>query len=496
MEAEDNTDNEYGSCVVNEAVKRDEIRVLLTMDMDEAIERLGHGRFQKDILLAAGLCFAADAMEVLLLSFLSMVLKAEWGLTDYQENTVISIVFAGAAIGTLILSPLADIVGRRRIFAFTAATISVFGILTAFCSTYEWLLFARFMVGFGVGGLTVPFDTLAEFVPNSQRGANLLEIEYFWTAGTISVPVVAWLTLGDSAYFESWRLFVLICALPCLASAVVAVLLVPESPRWLVAKGSHAEALRILRGAAARNGLDPFEVYPKGTKILEKFQTKESICDLFSAKWLKITLLLWSVWGCLAILYYGVIIAVTIVFSSQVEIHDDDSQEASYDFDFGAILISASAEIVGLQMAMFTIDHAGRIKTQTFSYLLGGVSCLLLLLVASINGPRSMLLVFAFLSRMAMMGASCTTWVSTSEILSTDIRATGHGTANSMARLAGIVTPYIINDKTSLNMIGLFIFSISIVTAAATWHLPETAGMGMGVHGARRDEAQYSNMEE
>jgi len=65
-----------------------------------------------------------------------------------------------------------------------------------------------------------------------------------------------------------------------------------------------------------------------------------------------------------------------------------------------------------------------------------------------------------------------------------------------MARLAGIVTPYIINDKTSLNMIGLFIFSISIVTAAATWHLPETAGMGMGVHGARRDEAQYSNMEE
>mmetsp|Transcript_21185 Transcript_21185/g.52095 ORF Transcript_21185/g.52095 Transcript_21185/m.52095 type:complete len:170 (-) Transcript_21185:7148-7657(-) len=163
MEAEDNTDNEYGSCVVNEAVKRDEIRVLLTMDMDEAIERLGHGRFQKDILLAAGLCFAADAMEVLLLSFLSMVLKAEWGLTDYQENTVISIVFAGAAIGTLILSPLADIVGRRRIFAFTAATISVFGILTAFCSTYEWLLFARFMVGFGVGGLTVPVSSIRAF---------------------------------------------------------------------------------------------------------------------------------------------------------------------------------------------------------------------------------------------------------------------------------------------------------------------------------------------
>lgn len=156
METEDNTNHEYGSCVVDESTKRDDIQVALTMDMDEAIERLGNGRFQRDILFAAGLCFAADAMEVLLLSFLSIVLKAEWGLTEYQENTIISSVFAGAAIGTLILSPLADIVGRRRIFSFTAATISVFGILTAFCSTYEWLLFARFMVGFGVGGLTVP----------------------------------------------------------------------------------------------------------------------------------------------------------------------------------------------------------------------------------------------------------------------------------------------------------------------------------------------------
>lgn len=171
-----------------------------------------------------------------------------------------------------------------------------------------------------------------------------------------------------------------------------------------MAKGNHAEALRILRNAAARNGLDPFEVYPDGIKLLENNETKESICDLFSAKWLRITLLLWIVWGFLAILYYGVIIAVTIVFSSEVEIQDDNSQEASYDFDFGAILISASAEVFGLMMAMFTIDQAGRIKTQVFSYLLGGASALLLLLVASLNCPRSVLLAFAFLSRMAMMG--------------------------------------------------------------------------------------------
>jgi MFS family permease len=128
----------------------------LKIEMDEAIERLGMGKFQNDILLAAGLCFSADAMEVLLLSFLSVVLKDEWDLTEREENTIISVVFAGAMVGTLILSPLGDIIGRRPVFTFTAAAISFFGIATAFCPTYEWLLFSRFMVGFGVGGLTVP----------------------------------------------------------------------------------------------------------------------------------------------------------------------------------------------------------------------------------------------------------------------------------------------------------------------------------------------------
>lgn len=121
-----------------------------------------------------GLCFAADAMEVLLLSFLSVILTVEWGLEKHQNDTLISVVFLGAMSGTLVLSPLGDRIGRRPVFSLTAAIIALFGIGTALCSTYEALLFARFMVGFGVGGLVVPFDTLAEFLPSDFRGPNLL----------------------------------------------------------------------------------------------------------------------------------------------------------------------------------------------------------------------------------------------------------------------------------------------------------------------------------
>lgn len=143
------------------------------------------GRFQYRILLAAGLCFAADSMEVLLLSFLAVVLQAEWGLSNEQTATLTSSVFMGALLGTLVLGRLGDQWGRKPVFFLTATIICIFGFLTAAAHNFAILVLIRFMVGFGVGGLTVPFDTLAEFVPNSHRGQNLLLIEYFWTAGTL-----------------------------------------------------------------------------------------------------------------------------------------------------------------------------------------------------------------------------------------------------------------------------------------------------------------------
>jgi MFS family permease len=57
---------------------------------------------------------------------------------------------------------------------------------------YTTLVIFRGIVGFGVGGCTVPFDLLAEFLPNSHRGQFLMNIEYFWTLGCIFVVGFAW----------------------------------------------------------------------------------------------------------------------------------------------------------------------------------------------------------------------------------------------------------------------------------------------------------------
>lgn len=455
----------------------------LEIDMEDALELIGMGKFQYQILLAAGLCFAADAMEVLLLSFLSTIVQVDWQLEGHQMDTIISVVFAGAMIGTLVLNPLGDKYGRKPMFTVTAAIISVFGLATAFCDSYIPLLMARFLVGFGVGGLVIPFDTLAEFVPMSHRGSNLLNIEFFWTGGTLLVPVFAWMTLGSGPEDGSWRLFVILCAIPCVLSTALGIVLVPESPRWLLTQGKQFEALAIMRQAAETNGLDPMHVFPQGCRIV----TKESIheheqagfLELCGPEWRDTNFKLWGAWFGLAFLYYGVIIAVSIVFTVY-EDKDENGDGGAYNFDYSAIFISASSEIFGLLIVLVTIDKWGRVPTQTMAYLLGGISCLMLCIAAGAGADRTVLIALAFLSRMAMMGSSATTWVSTSEILSTEIRATGHGVANAVARLGGFFCPYIISEQTDIHKIGIFIFVVSLFTASVAWFLPETAGQAMG----------------
>lgn len=173
-------------------------------------------------------------------------------------------------------------------------------------------------------------------------------------------------------------------------------------------KGRKEEALHILRVAATRNGLDAFKTFPEGTQLINKngdLEDRGSVSDLLAPKMRKLILSIWGVWAGLAFLYYGTILEVSIVFTKHIDNEDDDF-EGFYEFDYSAIIISASSEIVGLIIVIFTIDRFGRIPTQVVSYLLGGLACLALGMLGFLGSSRWSLLLMAFCSRMAMMGAS------------------------------------------------------------------------------------------
>lgn len=393
------------------------------------------GKFQLLVLTAAGLCFASDAMQVLLLSFLCEVLKLEWNLTDRETALITSMVFIGAIFGTLVLGPLADKKGRKPIFLLAATIISFFGGAVSFVTDYWMLLTMLFMVGFGVGGLTVPFDILAEFLPANSRGRNLLVIEYFWTIGVLLVVLCAYLTLGNGEENGNWRLFVILCSIPCLLSIFIGCAFVPESPRWLCTQGRTEEALDIIRYAAKTNGLDPDILYPSEMQLVDEEEEESNFLELFSPRWRWTTILLWGTWGAFAFGYYGTIMVITEIFDHEEDnddgtnsTHDDGGDGtggATYNFDYGAIFLSSSAELVGTTYAILAVDKAGRIPLQVLSYAMAGLCVSSLCVMAANHADRTVLIALGFAARIFEMGGSCVSWVSTAEILTTEVRTTG-----------------------------------------------------------------------
>jgi MFS family permease len=454
--------------------------------IDNAVEALGMGSFQRYMMATLGLFFAADAMQVSLLSFLMVVLREDWNLSPETTATITSLLFAGSLFGAISLGPLADSIGRRPVFLMASLIVTVFGLAASLAPNPQILAFLFFMVGVGVGGLTIPYDILAEFVPSSGRGTNLLSLNYFWTLGSLFVVVIAYATLhGKEDY---WRYFVAICPLPCFISLVAGYLYIPESARWLVTKGRTDEAMAILRRAAAVNGHDVNFVFPPHIALAPELHKEETvIADLFKPKWRKFIWYIWGTWGLSAFGYYGTILTITNVFS---ELPSDESTTngGDYDFDFSAIFVSGAAEFLGTTLAIAAVDRMGRIPSQVVSYALAGISISLLCILASLRAPRLLLVTLGFSARIFEMSGTCLTWVSTTEVLTTEVRMTGLGISSAVARVGAFFCPYVVDGTTPLLYIGIIMLLTHTFTAWFASHIPETKGLDMGVATANLDD--------
>jgi MFS family permease len=118
----------------------------------------------------------------------------------------------------------------------TSSVCFVFGFASAFAPSWWAFALCRFLVGIGLGASSVAFSLFAECVPVRHRGVSLIAFELWWSVGTITEVLLAWLAL---AVFRNWRLLVALSALPMGALLLLSGL-VAESPRYFVVRGEAA----------------------------------------------------------------------------------------------------------------------------------------------------------------------------------------------------------------------------------------------------------------
>ena len=142
--------------------------------IDDAISKIGIGPFQYKLLFLTGLIWAADAMEMMLLTFLIPKLREDWDLQSPYDGMIGFVVFFGMFLGAATFSILSDRYGRRKVVIFCNLGCAIFGTLAAASPNIAFLLFTRFCVGFTVGGAAVSFVLFAEYSPKKIRGALLI----------------------------------------------------------------------------------------------------------------------------------------------------------------------------------------------------------------------------------------------------------------------------------------------------------------------------------
>lgn len=220
------------------------------------LDRLPWSRFHWLVVVALGVTWILDGLEVTLVGALSPAIAGPdgLGLSATQIGLSGSAYILGAVLGAVVFGRLTDHFGRRKLFTLTVGVYLLATIATGFSWDFWSFLVFRFLTGAGIGGEYGAVNSaIQELIPARRRGYTDLAINgSFWLGAALGA--VGSLVVLDPGVIDQalgWRLAFIIGGL----LAIIIVFLrrfIPESPRWLMTHGRAEEAEAVVAHIEAR----------------------------------------------------------------------------------------------------------------------------------------------------------------------------------------------------------------------------------------------------
>lgn len=234
---------------VSSLARREDERVIAT-SIPSRLDSLHWSGFHTRVVLALGITWILDGLEVTLAGALSGALKESPTLqfTNFDIGLSNSGYLAGAVIGALGFGWLTDRIGRKKLFFITLALYLTATAATALSWNVASYTLFRFLTGAGIGGeYTAINSTIQELVPARYRGWTDLVINGSFWIGAAMGAIAAIVLLDPNLIGPDlgWRLAYLTGA--CLGLVVFVMRMwIPESPRWLMIHGRPDQAHAIV----------------------------------------------------------------------------------------------------------------------------------------------------------------------------------------------------------------------------------------------------------
>ena len=213
---------------------------------------LNEHRFSPYQWLIFGLCFLIvllDGFDTAAIGFIAPSLVQDWGVTRPALAPVLSAALLGLAAGAIGAGPLSDRIGRKQVLALSVLLFGAACAWSAFANGVTELAILRFITGLGLGAAMPNAVTLmSEYCPDHKR-AMLTNAMFcgFPLGAALGGFLAAWMIP-----LWGWRSVLLLGGLAPLLAGLLILLLLPESVRFLVARGASQERIRaILRNISA-----------------------------------------------------------------------------------------------------------------------------------------------------------------------------------------------------------------------------------------------------
>ena len=394
----------------------------MNTDPRQALREGNMTAFQIVVVVICVALNMVDGFDVLAMSFTAPLVAQEWGVDPATLGVLLAAGLVGMGLGAVLISPMADVLGRRTVLILSAAIMSVGMLVSAATSNVTELWLCRFVTGLGIGGVLATGNTLlAEYAPTRWR-------DFVISTMVIGYPTGAIIGGSIFAYLVSeygWRSAFIFGGMASTVLLPFLLIYLPESLDFILSR-RRPNALAQVNSVLRRLGKPPLTALPAIPH--EETETK-AVVGVLEPRYLRITLLMVLSYFMLMFSFYFVLSwtpknLVDLGFTVQQGI-------------FALLMINVGGIFGGLACGYFTRRLNARSVT---SYLLVGLF-FAIVGYGMVQSGFVPMMTLAFLVGFFLMSAMAGLYIIVPKVYPPNVRNTGTGLAIGIGRVGAMVGP-------------------------------------------------------
>ncbi|MDO4905998.1 MAG: MFS transporter [Lautropia sp.] len=418
-----------------------------TVDVQALINARAVGPYQWLVFALCFLIVLLDGFDTAAIGYIAPSLMGDWGIAKGDLAPVLSAALMGMAVGALLIGPLSDRFGRKRLLLTAVAVMGMACLGSAFSTDIQMLTWLRFVTGLGLGAAMPNAVTLvSEYAPTSRRALLTTAMFCGFPLGlSMGGFLAAWMIPAFG-----WRSVLALGGVAPLVLLLLLVVVLPESIRYMVVSQWAPERIRrvlvrMLGNDAAVHG--ERYVLPEGDVSAQEGRGRQGLAVVFAPRYRLGTIMLYLTYFMGLVVVYALMNWMPVLF-----------REAGIDAATAA-RIAALFPLGGIGALFFgwLMDRYEANKVIAFGYLGTAVS---IWLIGQSVGHVGWLVLLVFLAGIMINTAQASMPALGAMFYPTEGRATGVAWMLGIGRFGGVAGSFLVGALTARQLDLSTIFSV------------------------------------